>query len=133
MLSRYKRAVGAFLAIAAGVIFGLANYALADSECGDLTFVEGVGAQDTNGDGLATLEEGSVDIDDDGKFTCVEAQYFGMNCLICWKALGCNASGTTTEVLPNQVCQGSCIGGKDKCFPLTGAECEQTATGCRTP
>ena len=43
------------------------------------------GAQDTNGDGLATIAEGAVDVDFDGLFGDAEAELYGMNCYICWE------------------------------------------------
>jgi hypothetical protein len=130
MLWRHKRAAGVLLAIIAGSIFGLANYALADPECEELTFVEGVGAQDTNGDGLATIAEGLADINGDGKFTCVEAQHFGMNCFICWGPANCPPQGEVIDTLPNKVCQESCITGKRACVHMWDYNCKRTATGC---
>lgn len=128
MLWRHKRAAGVLLAIIAGSIFGLANYALADPECEELTFVEGVGAQDTNGDGVATLVEGQVDLDGDGKFTCFEAQHFGMNCFLCW---GNCSDEEVIDTLPGHICTQSCITGRKYCMGMAGFDCKRTATGCK--
>ena len=129
MLWRHRKAASAVLAIIAGSIFSLANYALADPECGDLNWVEGVGAQDTNGDGLATLAEGNVDLNGDGKFTCFEAEHFGMSCFICWG--NCASEEEVLETLPENLCVQSCLTGTNHCMHVSGNTCQRTATGCK--
>ncbi|MFM8278877.1 MAG: hypothetical protein ACKN9R_00790 [Candidatus Limnocylindrus sp.] len=76
----------ALLAVVVGGLFGLTRHLLADEEypCAEILTIEGVGAQDTNGDGNATLTEGALDLNGDGKFGDYEALQLGMNCYICW-------------------------------------------------
>jgi len=40
--------------------------------------------QDIDGDGIATTEEGQIDVDGDGKFTEVEMNAYGLTSYICW-------------------------------------------------
>jgi len=40
--------------------------------------------QDVDGDGIATTEEGQIDVDGDGKFTEVEMNAYGLTSYICW-------------------------------------------------
>lgn len=130
MLARHKKSVAFLIAIAAGAIFGLVHYAEADELCDPPTFVEGPGAQDTNGDGIATIAEGEFDLDEDGKFTCVEAEHFGMDCFICWQA-NCEDKDPVLETLADHLCMTNCNTGKKRCYSdFPGETCEKTASGC---
>ena len=74
-------------ALAIGCMFGVVSQTLRageGDECATILSVEAPLAQDTDGDGYATVAEGSVDINGDGVFADEEAEFYNMTCYICW-------------------------------------------------
>lgn len=85
-----------------------------------ITYIEGPLAQDTDMDGDATILEGSFDIDSDGWFTQVEADFLGLCDWINWKPC-------TDECTYSQITPAVCSVKLRSCRPV------QNAYACRTP
>jgi hypothetical protein len=66
-----------------------------------LTRIEPFG-QDIDGDGIATAEEGAVDVDGDGKFTEVDMAAYGMTSYIVW------ATDEDLTLYSGRVCSAVC-------------------------
>lgn len=61
--------------------------------------------QDVDKDGIATTEEGAVDVDGDGRFTEVEMAAFEMTCYIVWA----EDVGAPQTMFDGRVCAAACI------------------------
>lgn len=107
------------VALVVGLVLGLSRREALANDPGDYYWIEGYGAQDANGDGMATLGEGAIDIDGDGQFTWVEADALGMTHFIAWlpQPVGNPLPGMVDD--PNKICENVTIGTTRtrRCYP----------------
>lgn len=93
-------------AILAGGLFAAVHPAAIADVDDTYLYIEGEGAQDINGDGMATLSEGLFDIDADLLFTEAEARYLHLDHWMDWNAV---PVGVGTPV-PGWKCMMQCTG-----------------------
>ena len=96
MLERWRlpRPLEGVLAVSLliGAVFGISVGQSLATDCipgPDIDVIEGHYAQDTDFDGIATVEEGMFDIDEDEVFGEAERQYFSMCTYIKWVDPSC--------------------------------------------
>jgi hypothetical protein len=101
----------------AGAVYGaLAPVESSDLEFPRLTEIQPYG-QDTNGDGIATTEEGSFDIDGDGRFGEAERQHLGTGVYIRWAYPG--DLDLSDAFFAGRVCASACVSSGGRPFMCT--------------